>query len=58
MEVEDLGLRKLWIAAACCRFREGQLAGRALEGRPSSASREQARGEKSGSKLPHSKARA
>jgi len=45
---------KLWSAAACCRFASSQLAGG--ESRAHPKSREQARGEESGSKRPHSKA--
>ena len=46
----------LWSAAACCRFRSGQLAGRAQErGTRDGEARASSR-EKSGSKLPHSRA--
>jgi hypothetical protein len=45
---------QLWSVAACCRFAVSQLAGWELCSRVKFP--EQARGEKSGSKLPHSKA--
>jgi len=44
----------LWSAAACCRFRAGQLAGRALERVTLNGEARAGSLEKSGSKLPHS----
>jgi len=46
----------LWSAAACCRFRSGQLAGHALERVTLNGEARASSREKSGSKLPHSKA--
>ena len=54
-------VRSFWSAAACCRFPARQLAGGRSLSPPGgnewafANSREQARGEESGSKLPHSK---
>jgi len=46
----------LWSAAACCRFRSGQLAGRAQEGGTRGGEARASSREESGSKLPHSRA--
>jgi hypothetical protein len=55
VEPAEAGNNTLWSAAACCRFRSGQLAGRALESDTWTGAARASSREKSGSKLPHSK---
>ena len=62
-KVRDVPTDRFWSAAACCRFRSGQLAGRALVAPTprrgvSATSLRASSQQKSGSKLPHSRAPA